>query len=102
MSGLPVFGVPDILSAAISLAIILLCLAGAAVAARKLRRRGAQPNSLPSSTIRIVATRSLGWQSSLLIVEAQGTCFLVGSGRAGVTAIGVLRSRPSALTEEQA
>ncbi|MDR3520785.1 MAG: flagellar biosynthetic protein FliO [Acidocella sp.] len=102
MSGLPVFGVPDILSAAVSLAIILLCLAGAAMAARKLRRRGGLPNSLSSSTIRIVATRSLGWQSSLLIVEAQGTRFLVGRGRAGVTAIGAFHSMPSAFTEDRA
>jgi len=83
-------GGATIISAAVSLFVILGMLMGAALLARKLRdgRWGRRASS--ESQINIIASRSLGAQSSLLIVEAAGQRFLVGAGRAGLTAIGSL------------
>ncbi len=77
----------------VSLGVIFGLLAGLALLLRKLRNGGwARPGAGPAR-IRIVATRPIGWQSSLLIVEADGQRFLVGSGRAGLTALGALRDQ---------
>ena len=75
-----------------SLAVILLLLAGVAVLARRLR--GRHWAGRLDQPIKIVASRALGWQSCLLIVEAGGRRFLVGSSRAGLTAIGALDAAP--------
>ncbi len=85
----------SIVSTLISLAVIFGALFGAALILRKLRDgTWNQPawarSAAPPSRIRILATRPLGWQASLLIVEADGQRFLVGTGRAGLTAIGAL------------
>jgi len=75
----------------VSLIVIFAILAGLALLLRKLRNGGwTRPGAAPAR-IRIVATRPIGWQSSLMIVEADGQRFLVGSGRAGLTTIGALR-----------
>jgi flagellar biogenesis protein FliO len=89
----PGLGVATAGSVVASLAVILGLLLVAAIAARKLRD-GAWGRRLANQTqIRIIASRSLGWQSSLMIVEAEGCRFLVGTSRAGLTAIGRLDGR---------
>ncbi len=75
----------------VSLIVIFGILAGLALLLRKLRNGGWTRPGAPAARIRIVATRPIGWQSSLMIVEADGQRFLVGSGRAGLTTIGALR-----------
>ena len=88
-------GGATIASAAVSLFVILGMLMGAALLARKLRDGHWGRRATSQSQINIIASRSLGAQSSLLIVEAEGQRFLVGAGRAGLTAIGSLGSRNS-------
>ncbi len=85
----------SIVSTLISLAVIFGALFGAALILRKFRDgTWNQPawarSAAPPSRIKILATRPLGWQASLLIVEADGQRFLIGTGRAGLTAIGAL------------
>ncbi len=74
-------------SAALSLAVILLLLALAAWAARRLRGGGFARGQGRATPIAILATRAVGPQASLMIVEAEQRRFLVGTGRAGITAI---------------
>jgi hypothetical protein len=52
-----------------------------------------------AADITIVSARQIGWQSSLLIVEAEGNRFLIGAGRHGLTAIGAL-NKPAATPAE--
>ena len=93
------FGSGSLLSAAGSLFIILGLLAAFWFAARKLRgARGVQRNARPAP-INIIATRGLGVQSALLIVEAEGQRFLIGTSRAGITAIGALAPSGTATAE---
>ena len=83
-------GAASLASASLSLLVILALLAGAAWLAKRLRetrgvlRRGNGPQ------ISIIASRAIGPQASLMIVEAEGQRFLIGAGRGGVTAIGAL------------
>jgi flagellar biogenesis protein FliO len=83
-------GAADGLSVLVSLIVILGFVFAGAILARRwrlgvpLRGRGAEP------AIRIVTARSIGWQASLQIVEAEGQRFLIGASRAGITAIGRL------------
>ncbi len=78
---------PIIGQAATSLAIILALLFGAAWALQRLRRQNwAKPNN--SNPIQITATRSLGPQTTLLIVSALGSQYLVCAHRGTVTPIG--------------
>jgi flagellar biogenesis protein FliO len=81
-------------SAAISLAVILLLLTLAAWAARRLRSRGFSLSAGRATQIAIIATRIVGPQASLLIVEAEQRRFLVGTGRGGITAITPLGAAP--------
>jgi flagellar biogenesis protein FliO len=82
-------GAASLLSAAGSLLVILAVLAGAAYLARRLRNaRGWRGGAAP--LIDIIATRSIGPQASLMIIEAQGQRFLIGAGRGGITSIGAL------------
>jgi len=87
-------GLP-ITSAAISLAVILVLLALAAWAAARLRRGGFSLGQGRATPIAIIATRIVGPQASLMIVEAEGLRFLVGAGRAGITAITPLGPAPA-------
>jgi flagellar biogenesis protein FliO len=81
-------------SAFLSLAVILLLLALAAWAARRLRGRGFVLGQNRNTSIAIIATRLIGPQASLMIVEAEQQRFLVGTGRAGVTVITPLGTAP--------
>jgi flagellar biogenesis protein FliO len=54
-------------------------------------------NQRPESTrekIKIIATKPIGWQTSLLIVESEGHRFLLSAGRNGLTPIGSLDHPP--------
>lgn len=82
---------PGLGSVFVSLFLILALLAVAAWLARKVRARGLGGVMNVEAPIRILATRRLGVQSSLLIVDVAGQRFLVGNGRGGITAIGQLR-----------
>ncbi|OYV33094.1 MAG: hypothetical protein B7Z81_11865 [Acidocella sp. 20-61-6] len=90
--GLPA-GLP-VTSAALSLAVILLLLAFAAWAARRLRNRGFNLGQGRNAAITILATRPVGPQASLIIVEAERQRFLIGTGRMGITAIQPLGAAP--------
>jgi flagellar biogenesis protein FliO len=90
MTGVATPGLADLLSVMGSLSIILVLLAISAYVVKKLRSGRLGYSLLAPSPIQIIASRSLGRQSSLLIVEVRGTQFLVGSGRAGIAAIGAL------------
>jgi flagellar biogenesis protein FliO len=90
-------GLP-ITSAAISLAVILVLLALAAWAAARLRRGGFNMRQ-GATPIAIIATRIVGPQASLMLVEAEGQRFLVGAGRAGITVITPLGAAPARADE---
>jgi len=93
----PELGVSSLISVCVSLFVILGGLAAFTIFVKKFRNgrfamalgtwRG---GTAPASPINIIATKHLGAQSSLLIVEAEGRRFLVATGRQGVTAIGAL------------
>ncbi len=81
-------------AAALSLAVILALLALAAWAARRLRGGGFALGQGRNASIAIIATRVIGPQASLMIVEAERQRFFVGTGRAGITAIVPLGNAP--------
>jgi flagellar biogenesis protein FliO len=98
-------GASSLGSVVTSLAVILLLLAVAGFVLRRLRGGGAWTGGAQRGRIEIVAARQIGWQSSLLIVEADGARFLVGAGRNGLTPIGPLNNLatlPPALPAETA
>ncbi len=78
-----------------SLLVILLVLAAAGWALRRLRG-GALGARLagPASPISLIVTKPLGGQHSLVIAEAEGQRFLIGVSRGGITAIGRLERQP--------
>ncbi len=77
----------------ISLAVILGVLFAVGLVLRRLRDGSWSRPGAGAARIRILAARPVGWQSSLLIVEADGQRFLVGAGRNGLTAIGALSAQ---------
>jgi flagellar biogenesis protein FliO len=93
----PELGVSSLISVCVSLFVILGGLAAFTFIVKKCRNgrfamaaakwRGA---AAPASAINIIATKHLGAQSSLLIVEAEGKRFLLATGRQGITTIGTL------------
>jgi flagellar biogenesis protein FliO len=71
-------------SSLISLLVIFGVLIAANIAVRRWRGR------LPGRTgggIELIGSRPLGGQNSLLLVDVQGTRFLVGTNRTGVSTI---------------
>ncbi len=84
-----------LISVAESLILILFLLVVSVFILKKLSGTRLRPPFLAPSSIQVIASRSLGWQSSIMIVEAQGTRFLISTGRGGVTAIGVLNIAPT-------
>jgi flagellar biogenesis protein FliO len=87
-------GIAGLGSVLASLLCILLLLAAAAFVLKRWRGGNFQKKFLRND-INILSSRQIGWQSSLLIVEAQGRRFLIGAGRHGVTAIGALDTAPA-------
>jgi flagellar protein FliO/FliZ len=83
-------GIAGIGSILVSLAVILLLLAGAAYLARRFRNGAGLARMPTRSRIEIIGARQIGWQCSLMIVEAEGRRFLIGAGRNGLTSIGAL------------
>lgn len=85
-----------LVSVCVSLFVILGGLAAFTLIVKKFRNgrfassAGKWRGAAPASPINIIATRHLGAQSSLLIVEAEGKRFLLATGRQGITTIGTL------------
>ncbi len=84
------FGASAIVSTLVPLVVILGLLAGAAYLARRLREGGWGKRRAGQSAINIIATRPVGPNASLMIVEAEGSRFLVSAGRQGIVPIGAL------------
>jgi flagellar protein FliO/FliZ len=84
-----VLGPASLFSTFATLAIILGLLMGTAYVARRLRG-GWGSRTAGAAAINVIATRPIGPQASLMIIEAEGQRFLISAGRAGVTAIGAL------------
>jgi flagellar biogenesis protein FliO len=85
-----VLGGGSVLSTLLPLFVILGVLLLAVMLASRLRQGGWAKRQPGAETITVLATRRIGPQNALLIVEAAGERFLVASGRGGVTAIGAL------------
>ena len=92
----PQLGMASLVSVCVSLFVILGGLAAFTFIVKKFRNGhlavGASKwrGAAPASPINIIATKPLGAQSSLLIVEAEGKRFLLATGRQGITTIGTL------------
>lgn len=87
-------GIGSLASVAGSLTVILALLFGAALLARRLRDgRWAGRRNSPTQ-INITATRQIGANASLMIVEVEGQRFLIGTGRNGLTSLGALAHSP--------
>ncbi len=84
-----IFGVQTISTMLMPLGVILGLLMAAAWLARRLRH-GRFRGAVMRPGIEILASRQMGLQSSLLIVEAEGQRFLLGAGRNGIQRIGRL------------
>ncbi len=69
---------------------LLFLAAGAAHLLRRWRVQLPARGSNGQSLIRIISSRPLGVQQSLIIAEADGVRFLIGVSRSGITAIGQL------------
>jgi flagellar biogenesis protein FliO len=89
-------GIAGIFSVFASLAVILLLLAGAAYLARRFRNGAWLARPQMPARIEIIGARQIGWQCSLMIVEAEGRRFLIGAGRNGLTSIGALDAQAGA------
>jgi len=88
------FGLATLLTTLFPLAVILACLMAVAYFGRRIKSGRFGRVTAPQSDIAIIATRSFGPQSSLLIVEAEGHRFLVSAGRHGIRHIGNLDRAP--------
>jgi len=88
------FSFATVLTTLLPLAVILGCLMAVAYFGRRIRSGRFGLSAAPSSAINIIATRSFGAQSSLMIVEAEGHRFLVSAGRHGIRPIGSLDPAP--------
>ena len=80
------FGLATLLTTLLPLAVILACLMAVAYFGRRIKSGRFGRVTAPQSDIAIIATRSFGPQSSLLIIEAEGHRFLVSAGRHGFMA----------------
>jgi flagellar biogenesis protein FliO len=92
-------GIASLGSVLASLFSILALLAVVGFVLRRFRGGTGWPRKFMAADITIVSARQIGWQSSLLIVEAEGNRFLIGAGRHGLTAIGAL-NKPAATPAE--
>jgi len=88
-------GIPSLATLSGPLAVIALFWLAALIAIKKCRSPLTPGAHDTRETIKIIATKTIGWQSSLLIVEAEGQRFLLSAGRAGLTPIGKLARYPS-------
>lgn len=70
------------------LVVFILCVLAVGVWAAQRRRAGLPHLKKNGAMIDIIASRSLGVQSALLVVEVDGQRFLLGSSRAGMTQLG--------------
>jgi flagellar biogenesis protein FliO len=73
-----------------SLLVIFGVLIAATLLVRRLRGSAWSQRNADQAQIKLIASRPLGGQNALLIVEAQGQRFLIGAGRNGMTSIGRL------------
>jgi len=99
----PELGVSSLISVCVSLFVILGGLAVFTLIVKKFRNgrfamvaaKWGGGGAAAPNLINIIATRHLGAQASLLVVEADGKRFLLATGKHGVSTVGVLdRSGP--------
>jgi len=83
-------GIGTLLSGLGSLIVIFAVLFGTAFALRRLRNTPWGQRTANPSAIKLVATRPLGGQNTLVIAEVEGRRFLIGVSRTGIAAIGRL------------
>ena len=77
-------------SAIVSLLVIFVVLFGVGFLLRRLRAAPWDRRSAAASPIQLIASRPLGGQNTLIIVEAEGQRFLIAVSHAGMQAIGRL------------
>lgn len=82
--------IPVVASSVTSLVVIFGVLIGATFLLRRLRGTTWGQRATAQTQINLIASRSLGGQNTLVIVQAEGSRFLIGVGRNGMTAIGRL------------
>jgi len=88
---------PTLTALLFPLAIIALFWLAALYLTKKFRNRiNLRPDSTRSA-IKIIAIKPIAWQSSLLIVEAEGQRFLLAASRNGLTPIFPLDRPPAPL-----
>jgi len=97
--GEAMLGVTTISTMVLPLGVILGLLMAAAWLAKRLRHGGLS-RAVARPGIEILASRPMGLQSSLLIVEAEGQRFLIGAGRNGIQRIGRLGMARSAAADD--
>jgi flagellar biogenesis protein FliO len=73
-----------------SLGIIFLVLIGATLGVRRLRGTAWAQRATAQTAIKVISSRPLGGQNTLVIAEAEGQRFLIGVSRHGISAIGRL------------
>jgi len=88
---------PTLATLFVPLAVIALFWLAALYLIKKFRNRINIRPDTTRSVIKIIATKPIAWQTSLLIVEAEGHRFLIAAGRAGLTPIGKLDHPPAPL-----
>jgi len=91
------FSLATVVTTLLPLAAILAGLMAVAYFGRRIKSGRFGLGATAPSAISIIATRAVGAQSSLLIVEAEGRRFLVSAGRHGIRPIGSLDPAPPSL-----
>lgn len=83
----------SIISSLASLIVIFGVLIGATFLVRRLRGTAWGQRAAAQTQIKLIASRPLGGQNTLVIAEAEGQRFLIGVSRGGIAAIGRLDGR---------
>ncbi len=83
-------GIGTLLSALGSLLVIFSVLIGATFALRRLQMSPWGQRAANPTAIKLIATRPLGGQNTLVIAEVANQRFLIGISRSGISAIGRL------------
>jgi flagellar biogenesis protein FliO len=79
-----------VISSFVSLVVIFGALIGATFLLRRLRGTAWGQRTTTQTQIKLIASRPLGGQNTLVIAQAEGQRFLIGVSRGGIAAIGRL------------
>lgn len=83
-------GIGIVASSLGSLGVIFVVLIGVTFGLRRLRGTAWGQRAAAQTHIKVIASRPLGGQNTLVIAEAEGQRFLIGVSRHGIAAIGRL------------